>query len=318
MTSETAKIDDSSPLQPGHTREALWQRRIRLERAFQRAREAGEGDLGDRLSRSRVPEWILRGVGLWNRGIRNALRPRLVERDLPVPALPDHLQGFRLLHVSDFHFNAQFPQFARIVRDLLSGVEADLCVFTGDYQFSHRGNYDRVLRDMAIVMKGISARHGVLGILGNHDLSVFVEPFRELGIDMLINENRRIRAANGGLWIAGVDDQHRYHCESLALATEGIPPNAFTILLAHSPELAMSAPGYGIRVYLCGHTHWGQVQLPGVGALTYNSRCASRFCEGSWQVNSMAGYTTAGIGTTDLPLRFNCPSEACVLTLVPA
>lgn len=318
MANEEMIVDDTSSSCPGHTREALWQRRIRLERAFKRAGETGEGDLGDRLSRSRAPEWLLRGLGLWKRGIRNALQPRLVERNLPVPALPDHLQGFRLLHVSDFHFNERFPEFAPIVRDLLSGIETDVCVFTGDYRFSHRGDYDHVLRDMAIVKEGISSRHGVLGVLGNHDVSGFVEPFRELGIDMLINENRRIQVAKDGLWIAGVDDQHRYHCESLPLATHGIPSDAFTILLAHSPELAMSAPGYGVRVYLCGHTHWGQVRLPGIGALTYNARCPSKFCEGVWQSESMAGHTTAGIGTTDLPLRFNCPPEACVLTLVPA
>ena len=303
---------DSSP---AHTREVLWQRRIRLEKKFRRAREAGEGDIGDRLSRSRFPEWALRAVGLWGRGRRNALRLALVEHTLYVPGLPDFLEGFRLLHVSDFHFNVDVPEFAHIARDLLARAEADLCLFTGDYRFSHEGSYDHIFRHMATVMEGVHCRHGVIGILGNHDLATFVEPFNAMGIDMLVNGNRELEVPGGRFWIAGVDDQHRYHCESLPLATEGIPPGGFTILLAHSPELVMDAPRYGVHVYLCGHTHWGQIRFPGIGALTYNARCSSRFCEGVWQNESMAGYTTAGIGTTDLPIRFNCPPEACVLTL---
>jgi hypothetical protein len=220
-----------------------------------------------------------------------------------------------VLFVADFHFNDRFPEFARHARDLLSGIEADICLFGGDYRFSHEGDYEHVFRDMAIVLEGVRTRHGVFGILGNHDLSTFVEPFRSLGIDMLVNESRRIDANGEALWITGVDDQHRFHCESLSLATEGIPPGAFTILLAHSPELATSAPEYGIKLYLCGHTHRGQVRLPLVGALTYNSRCPHRFCEEMWENEAMVGYTTAGIGTTDLPIRFNCPPEACLLTL---
>jgi hypothetical protein len=263
-----------------------------------------------------MPEWSLRAVGLWQRGIRNAHCPRLVEHTVEIPALPKFLHGFRVLFVADFHFNERFPEFARHARDLLSGVEADVCLFGGDYRFAHEGDCEHVFRDMAVVLEGIRSRHGVFAILGNHDLATFVEPYSGLGIDMLVNENRGIDVDGGSVWIAGVDDQHRYHCESLPLATEGIPPGAFTILLAHSPELATSAPEYDIDLYLCGHTHWGQVRLPLLGALTYNSRCPARFCEGIWQIESMAGYTTAGIGTTDLPIRFNCPPEACLLTLV--
>jgi hypothetical protein len=254
-------------------------------------------------------------MGLWKRGLRNTLDPSLVERTLRIPNLPEFLEGVRLLHVSDFHFNEDYPEFAHTVRDRLAYADADLCLFTGDYRFSHEGSCDHVFRHMAIILEGVQCRYGVLGILGNHDLSTFVEPFDTMGIGMLVNENREIEMPGGRIWVAGVDDPHRYHCESLPLATEGIPPGEFTILLAHSPELAMDAPHYGIHLYLCGHTHWGQIRLPGFGALTYNARCPSRFCEGVWQNESTIGYTTAGIGATDLPIRFNCPPEACILTL---
>ncbi|MCL4694371.1 MAG: metallophosphoesterase [Candidatus Hydrogenedentes bacterium] len=232
-----------------------------------------------------------------------------------MPKLPDFLIGYRILYVADFHFNDRFPEFAPLVRDLLATVESEICLFGGDYRFAHDGDFAHVFRDMAVVLEGVNARHGVHAILGNHDLSDFVEPFQSLGIDILVNENRRIDAGEGSFWVAGVDDQHRFHCESLPLATEGIPPDDFTLLLAHSPELAMRAPNSGIDLYLCGHTHWGQIRFPVLGALTYNSRCPSRFCMGIWESEGMLGYTTAGIGTTDLPIRYNCPPEASLLTL---
>jgi len=303
---------------PARTREALWERRVHLEKEFQDARDAMKGDVGDRLSRSRIPEWALRAAGLWHRGVRNALNPALVERTLRVPHLPEFLDGFRLLHVSDFHFKEDTPEFAQRARDLLAGADADLCVLTGDYRYSHRGACDHVFHHMATVLEGIHCEYGILGILGNHDLSTFVEPFETLGIGMIVNANRTIALRGERVWIAGVDDHHRFYCDSLPLAMDGIPPGEFTILLAHSPELAAEAPAYGIQLYLCGHTHWGQVRLPGIGALTYNSRCPARFCEGEWRSESMVGYTTAGIGVTDLPIRYNCPPEACVLTLLRA
>lgn len=300
---------------PSHTREALWNRRIRLEEVFRQEREAGLGDFGDRLSRSRIPEWMLRSVGLWKRGIRNAQMPILAEYTLSVSGLPEFLRGYRILFLADFHFDERFPKFAHAVQELVSGVEADICLLGGDYRFAHEGEYSHVFRDMAVVLERIAARDGIHAVLGNHDLSTFAEPLGELGVQMLINENRRIESRGGSFWLAGVDDQHRYHCESLPLATEGISADAFTVLLAHSPELAVTAPDFGVNLYLCGHTHWGQVRLPIVGALTYNAHCPLPFCRGVWKCKTMTGYTTAGIGTTDLPIRFNCPPEACLLTL---
>jgi len=294
-------------------RDALWKRRIAMERSLERHYAANRGAL---ISKARVPKMLLQVLGLWNRGLRNALSPRMRRLRIACPPLSDHLDGFRILHVADFHFNAAIPEFPPIVRDLLSEVEADLCVLTGDFRFAQQGAYDHVFPAMETVLSGVRARYGTFAVLGNHDISALVEPFEAMGVNVLINEPHELAIEGGSLWLAGVDDQHRFRCHDIRLATTGIPRDAFTLLLAHSPELALEAPNYGIDLYLCGHTHWGQVRFPLIGALLYNSRCPRRFCKGRWRNGTMEGYTTAGVGTTDLPVRYNCPPEACLIELV--
>ena len=293
----------------------LWRRRLALERKTERAIARGLPGTGDYLSRTRVPEFLLRAVRVWERGCRNALSPQLRSIRIRHTNLPKSLEGFRILHVSDLHFNANIPEFAPMVRDLISGLDSDLCAITGDFRFSHRGSYDHVIPAMETVLSGIHSAHGIFAVLGNHDVSAFVDPFQSMGIRVLMNSKVSIRHGDETLWIAGVDDPHRFHCDSLLAATEVIDENAFTILLVHSPELAMDAPHYGIDLYLCGHTHWGQVRFPLIGALRYNAHCPARVCMGRWTCGRTEGYTTAGIGTTDLPLRFNCTPEVCVIEL---
>lgn len=299
-------------------REMLLRRRAALERKWERRIARGGPGSGDYLSRTRLPELLMRAAGLWQRGRRNAMFPQLRSIRISYPDLPSHLQGLRILHMSDLHFHAEIPEFAEVVRDLFSGVNADLCAITGDFRFSHRGGYSHVFLAMETVLSGIHTTHGTVAVMGNHDLGAFVAPFESMGIRVLMNANSAIRHAGGVLWVAGVDDHHRFRCDSLKAATDGIPQDEFTLLLAHSPELAMDAPGYGVRLYLCGHTHWGQIRFPLLGALSYNARCPKRFCMGRWTHETTEGYTTAGIGTTDLPIRYNCPPEACLLELARA
>jgi predicted MPP superfamily phosphohydrolase len=155
----------------------------------------------------------------------------------------------------------------------------------------------------------------VLGILGNNDTGEFVRDFQLLGVDILVNENKRICRENESIWIAAVDDPHGYRCDSLPDALGGIPNGAFTILLAHSPEIAYSAAQCGIDLYLCGHTHGGQINFPRIGPVFRNSRSPYRMMHGLWRVGEMQGYTTTGLGTSTLPVRYNCSPEAVVFML---
>jgi predicted MPP superfamily phosphohydrolase len=93
------------------------------------------------------------------------------------------------------------------------------------------------------------------------------------------------------------------------MAYQGIPDDAVSVLLAHSPEIYRDAAFAGFDVMLCGHTHAGQIRLPGAIALTYNSAAPRYTGDGSWSFDLMQGYTSAGTGSSVVPARFNCPPE---------
>ena len=117
-------------------------------------------------------------------------------------------------------------------------------------------------------------------------------------------------------WIIGVDDPHHYGCDDLDGALEAVPANAFKVVLAHSPEMFDQAAAAGIHLYLCGHTHAGQIRLPWIGAPLLNADCPRAYAHGQWQHGAMLGYTSAGVGCSLLPVRYNCPPEIVLIELV--
>ena len=119
----------------------------------------------------------------------------------------------------------------------------------------------------------------------------------------------------GGIWIIGVDDAHYYGCDDLSTPLAAVPESAFKLLLAHTPELYAEAAEAAIDLYLCGHTHAGQVRLPYWGPLMLNAACPRAYTQGRWRHGSTAGYTSAGVGCSLLPVRYNCPPEIAVIEL---
>lgn len=259
--------------------------------------------------------FTLMALGLYRRGIQNSRRLALVHHDIAVPKLPEALEGFRILHISDFHFPRRFPRFSEAVGKLLDGLQVDLCAVTGDYRYGYFGPADHVAAHMQTALQGVKSRHGVYAVLGNHDHFVTGELLEESGIPVLYNEGRHLLENGCSLWICGVDDPHYYKCDNLEAALYERPGDAFTILLVHTPECVVSAAEKGVALYLAGHTHGGQIRLPFWGAVVSNARCRRDQIWGPWRYGEMAGHTTSGIGATDVPVRYNCPPEAVVLTL---
>ncbi|MGH9326842.1 MAG: metallophosphoesterase [Terriglobia bacterium] len=256
----------------------------------------------------------LKMSGLYRRGLRNALAPIIRRVRFGFNDLPKSFDGFRILHLSDLHIDGM-EGLAEVIAERISGLEADLCVMTGDYRFKARGPCHDVYPRLRTVLSSIEARHGVVAILGNHDDSEIAVELEKLGVRMLINEGVSLSMGSDCLGMLGVDDLHRYGCDDLAAALASVPADAFKILLAHSPELWQQAAAADIRLYLCGHTHAGQMCLPGVGALVMNARCPRPYTDGRWRHGVMLGYTSAGAGCSLLPLRYNCPPEITVIEL---
>jgi predicted MPP superfamily phosphohydrolase len=256
----------------------------------------------------------LKAVGLYNSGRKNSLLPEIRKITLNYPNLPYAFDGFRLLHLSDFHIDG-VDGLAEALVPILSGLNPDLCVFTGDYRFEDRGPCHGVYPRMRQIIDAISAKHGIWGILGNHDSAEIAYALEALGVRMLVNESAEIRQDGDALWLAGVDDPFDYHCADLESALQGVPQDAFKILLAHAPEVYESAAERGIQLYLTGHTHAGQIRLPLIGSIKHNSHCPKEFSYGLWKHAGMYGYTTSGIGCSSVPVRFHCPPEIVMFEL---
>jgi hypothetical protein len=256
----------------------------------------------------------LRLVGLYKVGRQNSLSPKIREITLHYPNLPESFDGFRLLHLSDFHIDG-VSGLAETLAPILAGIKPDLCVFTGDYRFEDRGPCDGVYPRMRQVIESISAKHGVWGILGNHDSAEIAYGLEALGVRMLINESTEIRHGADSVWLLGVDDPFDYHCADLEAAISSVPEHGFKILLAHAPELYEGAAALGVDLYLTGHTHAGQIRLPIIGSVKHNSHCPKEFSFGLWKHGGMRGYTTSGVGCSSVPVRFHCPPEIVVFVL---
>jgi predicted MPP superfamily phosphohydrolase len=252
--------------------------------------------------------------GLYDRGVANALCSVVRHLRLEFAELPPHLSGFRILHLSDLHIDG-VEGLAEILADHVSDLPVDLCVMTGDYRFKIEGPCHAVYPRMRRIVDSIRARHGVVGILGNHDCADIAVTLEKVGVRMLINEAVAAGAPDHRLWVIGVDDPHYYGCDDLAGALDGVPDDAFKLLLAHTPEMFGEAAEAGIDLYLTGHTHAGQICLPWLGPLVSHATCPRQYTYGHWQHGGMQGYTTAGAGCSLLPVRFQCPPEICVIEL---
>jgi predicted MPP superfamily phosphohydrolase len=261
-----------------------------------------------------VARGLLKLIGVFGRGLQNANRPVLSQFTFSFRGLPPAFDGFRILHLSDFHFNER-PGFVDAMCNVVNGVESDICLLTGDYRFNLSVPRSSARTGMQRLLATIAPRHGTVAILGNNDMSDSISEFGAMGVRILVNESFRLSIGDDTMWIAGVDDPHEFLCDSIPLALRDVPPGAFTILLAHSPEIISQAADYGVDLYLCGHTHGGQVCLPRIGPLFLNARCKRAYMAGRWRCGDMQGYTTRGIGASTIPIRFNCPPEAVVIEL---
>jgi uncharacterized protein len=255
--------------------------------------------------------------GLYPRGLQNALSPIVKQIPLTFADLPDGLDGFQILHLSDFHIEGT-PGLADALCEILCELKADVCVMTGDYRFEDYGPCEPIYPLMRQIVASLQTRLGVFGILGNHDHSEIAFRLEEMGIRMLVNESVPVGEPGGPLWLIGVDDPFDYQCHDLQKAMASVPPDSFRVLLAHAPEIYEEANREGIHLYLSGHTHGGQIRLPGIGAVRRNANCPAPLVYGHWHYKGVQGYTSAGVGCSSLPVRYGCPPEIVLIELQSA
>ena len=254
-------------------------------------------------------------TGLYERGKRNALKIEVVEKTFCFPTLPDAFDQFRILLLTDLHLDGLDGLTDTLIAHL-EGLKVDLCLIGGDIRMQTYGPIAPCLRHLHRLLPHIHSRQGLLGVLGNHDCLEMTPDFEEAGLIMLVNESWPIERNGEQIWVVGVDDPHFYKMANTTQAFRDVPAQAFTIFLAHSPEAYKEAARCQAQLYLCGHTHGGQICLPERGPILTNSRAPRFTASGSWQYRKMTGYTSRGAGPSGIPLRFNCPGEISLITLI--
>ena len=251
-------------------------------------------------------EAVLRLAGLYQRGRRNAAKLRLRQNEIVSQRVPRAFDGFRILHLSDLHTDMNEQAMACIV-DLLPSLEYDLCVLTGDYRGKTFGPFSQSLAGMAPLREALKGP--VYGVLGNHDTIRMVPDLERMGIRMLLNECVVIERGGQRIHLAGIDDAHYFRVDNIEKAADAVPLEEFSILLSHTPEIYRQAAHAGFDLLLSGHTHGGQICLPGGIPITLDSILPRSFGAGAWKYGDMAGYTSVGAGSSVVPVRFNCPPE---------
>jgi len=248
----------------------------------------------------------LRLCGLHRRARRNALDIAVRHHEFVLADLPDAFHNFTILHMSDLHLDMH-PAMPAALIERLQTVEYDISVLTGDLRAKTFGPYAPAV--MALQQVRAHLKGPVYGVLGNHDTIRMVPPLEAMGIHMLLNEAVALERGGETIYLAGIDDPHYYRADNLEKACEPIPPGATSILLAHSPEVYRRAAHVGFHMMLCGHTHGGQICLPGGIPLLRNARCPRRFYAGPWTYQQLLGYTSVGSGASVVDVRLNCRPE---------
>ncbi|WP_034603089.1 metallophosphoesterase [Maridesulfovibrio frigidus] len=257
---------------------------------------------------------VLKLSGMAERGKNNSLAFRTEEHAITLPELPDAFDGFKILHLSDIHIDGFIDNGVALI-SLVKSLKYDLCVLTGDYRFLTHNTYEDCSLGMELLLENIHCPHGIYAILGNHDFIEQVPSLEKAGAQVLLNENALIEKEGEQLFIAGVDDPHFYGSHDLERALQSRPDKTTTILLSHSPELFAEAAKSEVDLYLCGHTHGGQICLPGEVPLITHAACPRSMTAGHWEYNQMIGYTSRGAGCSGVTARFNCPPEVTIHTL---
>ncbi len=292
---------------PAHG-ERLDERYVARRRGVERDHEAqvfGQSRLGFNIENARLLRtaiaWAVRLALMERRGRRNAARVELREHRLASPRLPAAFAGLRILQVSDLHADMSVPALERTA-ELAADLTADLTVLTGDFRGPTTGPFDASLAEVERLVPALPTP--VYAVLGNHDSIDMVPLLEAMGVRCLVNESVALGRGDAAIHLAGVDDAHFYRMDNLDQALADVPLGAFTILLSHTPELWRQAAHSDVDLMLSGHTHGGQICLPGGVPIFLSAKLPRRLGRGPWRHHDLVGY-----GACVVPVRFNCPPE---------
>lgn len=251
-------------------------------------------------------------------------RLKLREYEVSVPQLPVELDGLRLAHVSDTHYGpfTELTAILDMVREV-NALEPDLVALTGDYVHFTPASVERGI----LALGNFTSRFGAVAVLGNHEHWEGADACRRVfaRISTLLLDNTRLFLSRDGfsrtppaspsVCLAGLGDLWE-GVVSFDAALGDVPQDVPRILLSHNPDAAeMTPPGLRVDLMLSGHTHGGQVYVPGLGAPCSGSRYGDKYLGGLCQGPSFPVIVSRGVGMAFLPVRVGVPPEIGIITL---
>jgi uncharacterized protein len=248
--------------------------------------------------------------------------PVAERREIRLRRLPESFAGFRIAQITDIHFGPYMGKHGveRAVR-LAREFKPDLVVLTGDF-VSHPFGQDygpagahhaEPCADVFATWKGVP----IAAVLGNHDWwngpEIVAGALVDRGIKVMRNHAFPFERGGDRLWIAGVDDVFEGQAD-LSKTLASVPNSEATVLLAHEPDYADYTARFPVDLQLSGHSHGGQVRVPGMGPIILPD-LGRKYHSGLNRVGQLQVYTNRGLGVIDPPVRLNCAPEVTCITL---
>ncbi len=247
------------------------------------------------------------------------------EIELTFPDLPPAFDGYTILHVSDTH-TTQLARLERRLMALISAREVDLCLVTGDMTAEPRAS--DIFRRICSVIRSRGAIYSVIGNSEHKpwlDTPMLLEALTFEGMTILLNSSATLRRDGQEIKLVGVDDAYSGH-DDVEAAFAGVDPASFVIFMTHCPSRTPEGIERGADLILSGHTHGGQVRLPGLGVIWTHMRSRKRLNDGLYppdrlsrilkqDAGSSVLFVNRGAGTSKLHIRIFCPPEIAYITL---
>lgn len=255
--------------------------------------------------------------------IREPNHPELVRLEMPLARLPPALDGFTIAQLSDFHYDPIFSVTPiRRAIEIVNRLHPDLVVLTGDfvtipiYALHDHQESAKAAEPCAKLLSELTSRLGSIAVLGNHDVrsdpELVTHALQDYGIRVLCNQSLPIEQDGSRFWLCGLDSADRE--PNMQRALDGVPQTESVVLLMHEPDFADHASAKPIDLQLSGHSHGGQIWIPGIGA-PWLPPFARKYPRGRYKVRGLPLYTNIGLGTIRLPMRLNCTPEVTLITL---
>lgn len=239
----------------------------------------------------------------------------LVEADVEAP--------INCVVLSDLHVGSHardLERLERIVTEILA-VDVDVVLLPGDFVNMQIFGKGRIRPEtIAEVISPLMRKAPAFAVMGNHDSEygshLVGEALAERGVTVLRNASSEVKTSGGSIWIAGLEDASTGYPD-VVTALRDVPALGRTLLMAHDPASFAAVPS-GLIATVCGHTHGGQVRLPFVGPVINASSAPLAWTHGRITEAHGTLIISAGLGTSGLPIRLNCPPEILLLRIEPA